>query len=706
MPRKNIIKTTVPTPSNTKKSTRKIEAESKTKAEYKKLTEAQKMDYELEQLEKTEANFKNVAKSKGYSYKSLTKAMNKQLDKYEPSISILENTKYKGQDILSIRINENKYLKDNQKFRVKDIQKISDKFSKHLNEAGINGNIMTSLKYGNLNWKSGYMRNVGENVKMYDPNELYNLETPYVEPSSIPSFNIYVALGKKKAEGGYDDEYNDCLYNCLKYYVFNIEEYFKSPAEFKAFLKLKRRDKVPLHCIDIIEKKLKNYQINIRGDFVRTSSVNNCKQINILLLNEHYSVEKVNRRLLPALLIKYEEKTIVMCDRLTLEVYDGNKKWVLTKEERQNMLYSPKSPYILVDRIRRNKNDPVITIEEEYEQYIKIADTLKKESKGMINLYKTNSYHDTALNLFDRLSKFINPERILQDEALWNKLSTFGAIINCTPHEGKLYKYDCKSLYPYLMTVSTNKFPVKRGEFKIIDNFSQYVEFGIYRCIIEKSEDENLNKLFKFNYHNYYTHVDITNAQKLGFNIELIKDGSPNFLFYSRDKVMTMSELFDNYIKVLFPIKDNDKLDDYIRTASKKILNILWGSLGEVDKIKYYITKNKFSMEDDEEILELYPSNTSDDDTKAHVMKTTKINAHYRTDFARLTPYIIAFGRRHMTNIMYPYKDNIYRVQTDGFLCDIPIHYNKDVKLGELKYEGFTEHGQIINCINKVEVHY
>jgi len=704
MPRKNNSKSAVPRASKPK-SNKSIEKANKRKEEYKKLSITQQLDYDLANFEKAEKLLKKTVRNQGYSAKKINKIINADLDKYEPQISTLKSTKLNGRDILSIRINQNKFIKDNQKFTVKDIQRISDKFSKHLEDGNINGKIMTSLKYGDLNWKSGYMRNVGDNVKMYDPNELYTLATPYAEPSSIPSFNIYIALGKKEARGGDDDEYNDCLYNCLKYYVFNIEDYFKSPSEFKTFLNLKRKDKVPLKCIDLIEKKLKTFQINVRGDFIRTSTISNCKQINILLINEHYSVEKVSRKLLPNLRIKYEEKTLIMSDRQTHEAYDGNIKWIMTKEERLKILYDYKSPYIVVDKIKRTKEES-LTIEEEYNQYIKIADALKKESKGMINLYKTGSYHDTALNLFDRLSKSINPEPILQDEAEWVKLSTFGAIINCRPHEGKLYKYDCKSLYPYLMTVSTNKFPVKRGEFKVIEDFNNYVDFGIYRCVIEKSDDENLNNMFKFNYHNYYTSVDITNAQKLGFKISLIKDNTPNCLFYSREKIVTMSEIFDNYISVLFPLKDNEKLDKFIRTGAKSILNILWGSLGEVDKNKYYIKDNTFSMNDDEEILELYPTNTEEDDTQAHVMKTTRINAYYKNNFARMTPFIIAFGRRHMTNIMYEHKDHIYRVQTDGFLCDIPIHENKDVKIGQLKYEGFTEHGQILNCINKVEVHY
>jgi hypothetical protein len=55
---------------------------------------------------------------------------------------------------------------------------------------------------------------------------------------------------------------------------------------------------------------------------------------------------------------------------------------------------------------------------------------------------------------------------------------------------------------------------------------------------------------------------------------------------------------------------------------------------------------------------------------------------------------------------MYPFKENIHRINCDGFYSDKLIHKNIDVKLGELMYEGFNLNGQINNCTNKVEISY
>ena len=244
------------------------------------------------------------------------------------------------------------------------------------------------------------------------------------------------------------------------------------------------------------------------------------------------------------------------------------------------------------------------------------------------------------------------------------------------------------------MTSSTLKFPVKRGEFKLIESFPEFVEFGVYRCIINKSEDENLNKLFRFNADNYYSSIDITNAKELNLSIELIQDDKPNCLYYSRNKLITFGEVFNNYVNLLFPLKENK-----VKMA-KDILNILWGSLCEKDKIKKFIT-TEYNIDDDEDILELYPT-----EDNGHIIKTVKRNNIYKTSFSRLCPFLTSQSRRHMTKILLPYKDEVQRVQTDGFLITKAIHTNINVKIGELKYEGYTENGIILNCINRVNTKY
>ena len=676
-----------------KKSISKV---NKIKPNHKTLDIQEQLEKELKHQKENKVNLKSVIRNKGYKYKKMNKYIEGILGKYEPKIQFIKNLVYNGKDIISIRLNEDKY--ENRYFTVKKVKELSNELSKKLKEKKVNGKIMSSIVYGDLGWKSGYFKDIGSDIRLYDPNQLYNLEVNYPEPKHIPSFNIYVALGSRDV-GGNDNNNNDCLYYCLKYFIYNIEDYFESPEELKKFLKLKRNEKIPLSCLDKIEKKLKNYQINVRGDYIRSSAVQSNMIINLILRNEHYEYEKVDKKLTK--FIKYEEKIPVMWDKKTFEAYDGINKWQMDKFERNKIIYDFHSKYVLINRekqgIDENGNKIVISIEEEYKNFIDMANKLKKETNGLINLFKSGTHHDAGLNLFDKLSKCINGDDLLQDESEWIDKSYFSAIIFSNKYEGELYDYDIKSLYPYIASLNKYKFPVKRGEFKILEEFGEYYEFGIYRCIIDKSEDIKLNNLFRFNIDNYYTSVDLTNAKELGFTINLIKDGKPNFLYYSRDKLINFDWVFKQYINILYPLKEK-KVE-----GAKKILNYLFGSLCEKDKFKLFISED-FKLEEDDDILELYPSQTNEN---CHIMKTVKKSKMFKTCYARLGPFLLSNSRRYMSSILLPHKDFIQRVHTDGFLTTRAIHKNiEDIKLGELKYCGYTPNGIIINSTNKVKTSY
>ena len=636
----------------------------------------------------TEIKLKTNIKSKGYKTSILDKVL-KKFDKYDPDAKLLDNVKYVGNNIMRFRFDRNQY--NGGHFSKKLVQKISNDMSDYLQSKGINGRIMTSMRYGDLGWRSGYFSDIGDDISLYNPADsgIEMDNTPEVK-----SFVIYTVV-KARAVGGTDIK-NDCLYNCLSQLIYNLSDYFSSPEALKKYLGLKRNDKIPLECIPKIETKLRTFQINIRGDYVYTSTIKSEKVINLSLINEHYTLDKtVNKKPLLVKNIKFNEKHPVLYDKLTFEIYDGKVKRVITNDERNDILYNFKSPYILIDR---DENNNKMTIEEEYKKLIIIIDTLKKESNGIINLYKSGSYKNASLDLFDKFTQYLNePEQILQDEAEWINLSSIGALIWAKPYEGELYKYDVKSLYPHLMKSTTLKFPIKRGEFQKLDQFGEYIAFGIYRCKVLKSDDANINKLFRFNDKHYYSSVSLDHAKTLGLKLELIQDNKPNFLFYSRDKLITFNEVFKPFVDFMFELKDKKKVE-----KAKDILNILWGALCEVEKKKYFCDKD-IIINEEEEIYKIAPYKNNED---IDVITTNKINKRYKTNYARLCPFLISQGRRHMSNIMFPIKEHIHRCQTDGFLSDIKIHSNTDVKLGELKYEGFTEYGIIKNCINKVETHF
>jgi hypothetical protein len=240
---------------------------------------------------------------------------------------------------------------------------------------------------------------------------------------------------------------------------------------------------------------------------------------------------------------------------------------------------------------------------------------------------------------------------------------------------------------------SIQLFPVREGEAKYITNIElnakSFFDFGIYHCNVEKC----YNNLFKNCKNNYYTHIDLKRAKELHLKIDMIVDGQPNFLYYSRDKLLTGFEIFGNYIDLLFGLKEKK-----LTSRSKSILNILWGALAEKKLIKHSIN-NDDTLDtnlgiSDTKIISIRPLN--DDIT---LIQTSKNDKQYKFGYARLAPFLLAKGRYNISTVMTPYIDDVVRCHTDGFiLSKKPDGIKTGDELGSLVYEGYSKHCIVKNC--------
>jgi hypothetical protein len=286
-----------------------------------------------------------------------------------------------------------------------------------------------------------------------------------------------------------------------------------------------------------------------------------------------------------------------------------------------------------------------------------MADALKKETNSKINLYRTGNYVRTALHLFNEMTQHIPiPDAIKQREGLFIDNSSQGAIIfNTKLYEGPCWKCDVKSMYPSIMK-STMVFPVQEGELKYLTEFEPFFRYDIYRA---KLTGKTSKKLFRLSYNNHYTHIDLTRAKELGYQIDLIIDDKPNFLYYSRDKCLTGSEIFSEYIDYLFKLKENKVL------GAKNILNTLWGAISEKDKRKKNINPNVddvFDIPDD-----CRPTFKPFDDNNT-IIKYCYYDKIYKYGWARIMPFILAKGRCIISKVIEPYHDIAIRCHTDGVL--------------------------------------
>jgi hypothetical protein len=398
-----------------------------------------------------------------------------------------------------------------------------------------------------------------------------------------------------------------------------------------------------------------------------------------------------------------------MVVRKTKECYDGTEKKI------KNFSINDKTKYLIVFRenyfktIKENgvKVKIPVSIEEEYNNYMEAADILYEESNKVIDLRKTGSIKDTALNLFDKFSKFVlNPAKLEQDESLWISECNTGALMYAEKYEGEAYKYDVKSMYPFLLS-SPLKFPIERGEFNILsdDEFNnmQYFQLGIYRVKIEKSEDENINKLFRFNKYNKYTHTSLEHAKSLFLKMSLIQDETANFLYYSPEKRIGCNELFGEYVSYMYDLKEKEsklkgqRKKDVLK--AKLILNSLWGGLSEICK-SYLVYKNKIlNIDDDCDIYSIKPNEKNENHLE---IITTKQSKFYKTGFARISVFLISQGRYMMSKILYPHRENVKWCHTDGFVSDKLLDIKTGQKMGDL-----VEEGKCDNCtihhVNNVE---
>ena len=673
----------------------------------------EEFEKDFKKMDDVENQIKQTIKKNGYKNKLQNKMIKKltKLADQEPFIIYYPYVKYRGSEVIQYVFKNKKYTKD-------EIRKITNEFSKYLHNKNIRGNIQNNVYYDALGDRSSQFTPIGEDVEMFDPG--YNERFVVQEQKKFKKFSIFLILknnenkNNEKINNNINDDplmgtdnNNDCLYYCLKYILLEKIPW-KHPIDLKSFCNVKYNEKIPFNKISIIEKELKGYSINITGDEIYTSPIQSLKQIHLLLIDNHITINyNINNKKTNC---RKDEKTILLYDKVSKIGYDGINERVLSNQEKYEILNNYKSPYILVNRCFFSNKKRLLglmpSLSEEYNEMINEFDKIKKATDGVINFYKTGTIIDTAKTLFNKFSLSIyEGEELTLLEHQWINNSSIGALTNIEKDYKceKLYKYDINSMYPSIMT-STNKLPLKQGEFKIMDknDFEElkFFTFGIYRCIINKSDDENINRLFRFNKLNYYTHITLEAARKLNLKIELIEDGEYNFLHYSRDKLIEFRAVFKSYVDYLYNFKQQ-KISPYF----KDVLNILWGSLCEKNTKKLYVngSNDKLNIKDDLEIISISPCASNENLIKFKVIQTKNI---YKHKYARISPFILSIGRKTMSDMFLHYKDNLKYIRTDGVLLNKEIDINSKIKLGlgigDLRYEGYYNN-PILHNLNNIE---
>jgi hypothetical protein len=332
------------------------------------------------------------------------------------------------------------------------------------------------------------------------------------------------------------------------------------------------------------------------------------------------------------------------------------------------------------------------THEEYYNYFIDQATKIRDGTKGIINPFKCGKPTKCALKfLYDGLNK----KKIFPEDLRPHELDFIGesggAFRLGLPYVGDVYKYDARSYYPSVYSSKFLLIPIKAGILKNITteelNERTYFDIGVYYCTIEQPQDANIKKLIWINHANYYSHYELQYAKDKGLKITMLSKDGGNFLHYPRNHCKTGSEIFGDYAKTLYKLKESG-----IHMA-KLLLNSIWGILIQKSIVKIgHIRGQPFDLKEGNEIVKM--EIVTDTYRIFHVQK---INV-YEHAFARMRPFFLAKCRITMAKHIEPFINDVYYSHTDSIVSCKPLPFEDDGKLGSFKFEGHFKNTEIKNA--------
>ena len=550
------------------------------------------------------------------------------------------------------------------------------------------------------NWKPGRWTVNGEDTNLFSLLDHYDetqLPDDVGDPDQFDRFIIYMRDQSATSGGctlvGDGLNINDCLYQCLKkaYGTYsNLPQAIEKPEFIKSSLGLPRDAPIPISYIKKVERLARRIAINVVGDHSYISKSPAQRRIALALTDGHYSLMLDPDRRHPSFECKRPKKPITYHENEVSDVvriYDGKVTKSISVQRFQKLKFAGNYSFIPVSRGE--------SLEGAYTRITAEREAFLQETKKLglpidIALLDWN-IKKTALWLFEKLSVGVPANEPLDAlEAQWISKAMMGGII-WAQNDWKGYgrAYDETSLYPSIQQSASN-FPIGKGKFQILKDFTDhrgYSQFGIFHANIEK-RSQGIAPLFRYNYHNIYTHIDLTRAKALGLQITLIQNG-PNALIYGKEARVRGSVIFGEYVDFLFKIKNQGGIAGRV---AKKVLNTLWGALCQRKKTYKTLTASSksFAFPEGEVLDSIVPIGE-----EQWRFQFTNPGNPFKGEYPRIAPFLLAHGRKFISETVQPFIDKVRRIHTDGFVleedsADAPlINCSKDAfkTLKALKFE-------------------
>lgn len=525
-------------------------------------------------------------------------------------------------------------------------------------------------------WRSGKSFNLNGNILIPDD---YHWDT-------ADDFVVYFWKDTPPT-GGNDDIHNDCFPNSIAKYIdyYRFPKDMKNAELFKKKFGLARDDPFPFRYVPEAEDYLK-ININIAGDYNYTSQHMHKETVNLLLTDGHYTpVIQSSGELLVGipkmahkLVVFFEGDDVVYC-------YDGVDEYTMTMKQYKKINNSKFKKGEICDTTYI-KGTNRTTLKHDYDKLIRDVELVKELSYGKIDLSRSGflPQNEALKSIHYAIQALDQGQPINAQEEIWIDNNKGGVrYIHDDVTIPEAYEYDIRGSFASQLSSKTFTFPINTGEFHYIDALPDIVPYGIYRCVIEETDDYKLNRLLRFSKDNYYTHFDINSARLLGMKITLIKDNQANALLYPKNRA-SGSVYFGavthrlNTLKMAVSKyeKDNNVADKDKNTIVKDIMACMYGSLCSKNKV-YVSLHRPINIEGNKNII----------DISKRMVAYTEVGNLFKYNFGRIGCFLTSACRLRMVKEILPIKDHVYRFMTDSILSDIPLenHLKVGENLGEFK---------------------
>ena len=272
----------------------------------------------------------------------------------------------------------------------------------------------------------------------------------------------------------------------------------RPPLGLKKWLKIPENQQILPEHIESIKSKIR-VSISVEGDYEYASVATFPKKILLRYENGHYSFVR-NPRITEKIVKKWKQgKRLVMFQIFEdyILTYDGvdlvadstmtadnlgiSKDFIFKQFDKKNL--SPATKKKLQD-LEGDEYAELLgnSMADFYESVMTNCVALKEF--GIDFSDHRFSVKDTAISLFSRYSKAHEFYPIEDEELVWIEGCKNHGLLYAKEQTGHFRNIDGNSWYPALMRDPKLLLPLGKPEYRIIENFGDFVQFGIYRCVI------------------------------------------------------------------------------------------------------------------------------------------------------------------------------------------------------------------------------